>query len=589
MSDLPQNSPRVSTSYGVVVGRQTDAGLSWKGVPYAAPPVGKLRFKRPVRADRWEGELDCGTYRSASLQYPKCTPLPQTEEGMPGGTAESCLFLNIWAPSGAKDLPVFVWVHGGGFLLGSANEGTYDMTRLAREGLVCVSMNYRLGLLGFMRVQGGDGNCGLWDQAFALQWVREEIAAFGGDPANVTLAGESAGGFSALCLCASRQTNRLFHKAWIMSSYTQASPLAAGERFASRFAGACGAAPTAAALQALSAEELQNLAQSERPSDGPTHFPIFGWVARSIRQPEALLTTRSAEVEGLDDGSVNLSGTAPENITANLKTFGVDFSFPIIDGDLLDGHPLDLLRRGTAAHLPIVIGSNALEMGYRPVDKKGSEMTFGSMATRWHQVLSRFSYDLSVVPRLGTRGAHWASLRIARQYALQFGAGPGAAPEACQRCWDALVSDLAYNATVLAVGDRQSAHGRTYVYRFDGYNAPAAAATAFHAWDLAGWFGAGLPVPPPGGEPPPLPPRLASYMRCVSLMMSSLVGFAKRWDPNTPGLPRWEPYTAASPKAMVFHSPCRAVEYARDLRPGIIAMKEGLEEWLGLEVPRSRL
>ncbi|RMH86254.1 MAG: hypothetical protein D6683_00635, partial [Actinomyces sp.] len=168
-------------------------------VPYAAPPVGELRFRAPRPHPGWDGEFDA-TARGASC--------PQVTEGVVSGFTvlpepdEDCLTLDVWAPPDATDAPVMVWFHGGGFTSGSAHQPLYDGDLVAGEGVVLVSVNYRLGALGFAALDeaaDGDaavGNTGILDQRRALQWVHDNIAAFGGDPARVTIFGESAGGFS---------------------------------------------------------------------------------------------------------------------------------------------------------------------------------------------------------------------------------------------------------------------------------------------------------------------------------------------------------------------------------------------------------
>ena len=212
----------VETVYGRVRGAFVEDGavVAFKGIPYAAPPVGALRWQLPAPPVPWEGEREATEVGTACHQA-------VVDEGFyaqePFAQSEDCLFLNVWAPAGEADAghPVMVWIHGGGFILGSANLPGYDGEALARAGVVLVSINYRLGLLGFLAhpgltaesQHGASGNQGLHDQVAALEWVRDNIAAFGGDPGNVTIFGESAGSMSVCYMAATPLADGLFHKA----------------------------------------------------------------------------------------------------------------------------------------------------------------------------------------------------------------------------------------------------------------------------------------------------------------------------------------------------------------------------------------
>ncbi len=219
---------RVQLRQGALQG-VSEAGVSvYKGIPYARPPVGPLRWRAPIPAEGWTGVRDAKAFGSACLQP------PQAPNGLySGGMApmsEDCLTLNVWAPAGAKTLPVMVWIHGGALLGGSSSEPLYDGAKLARQGIVFVSINYRLGLLGYFAhpalsaesPQKLSGNYGLLDQIESLRWVRDNIEAFGGDPEQVTIAGESAGGLSAIALMTSPQAKGLFKRAIVQSGYMPA-------------------------------------------------------------------------------------------------------------------------------------------------------------------------------------------------------------------------------------------------------------------------------------------------------------------------------------------------------------------------------
>lgn len=204
------------TTCGRVRGYADDGVLCWRGIPYAAPPAGELRFRRAAACEPWQGVKDCRAFGNKPIQF----------LGYSSGSAredEDCLTLNVMRPdTDEKDLPVFVWIYGGGFAFGESDDPGYDGRAFARSGFVFVSFNYRLGPLGWYPLglldsNAFDTNCGLSDQIAALGWIRENIAAFGGDPNNVTIAGESAGGSSVCYLLASPAAKGLFGKAIVQS------------------------------------------------------------------------------------------------------------------------------------------------------------------------------------------------------------------------------------------------------------------------------------------------------------------------------------------------------------------------------------
>lgn len=211
--------PQVKTASGIVEGKDDGSVQSFLGIPYAAPPVGDFRWKPPAPPAKWTG------VRNATEFGPHCMQgkiFGDMNFRDPGGS-EDCLSLNIWVPAkppGAK-LPVMVWIYGGGFVAGTTSEARQDGTHLAKQGVIVVSMNYRLGIFGFfvhpeLAKESGHnaaGNYGLMDQLAALQWVHDNIAAFGGDPGNVTIFGESAGSFSVSAQMASPLAKGLFQKA----------------------------------------------------------------------------------------------------------------------------------------------------------------------------------------------------------------------------------------------------------------------------------------------------------------------------------------------------------------------------------------
>jgi para-nitrobenzyl esterase len=213
------SAPQLKTKSGVVEGKEDGSVRAFLGIPYAAPPVGDLRWKPPVPAAKWKDVRKATDFGAHCLQGNVFGDMNFRD---PAGS-EDCLFLNVWAPakSPSARLPVMVWIYGGGFVSGSTSETRQDGTNLAQQGVVVVSMNYRLGVFGFFvhpelakeSRHNAAGNYGLLDQVAALHWVHDNIAAFGGDPGNVTIFGESAGSFSVSAQMASPLAKGLFQKA----------------------------------------------------------------------------------------------------------------------------------------------------------------------------------------------------------------------------------------------------------------------------------------------------------------------------------------------------------------------------------------
>ena len=210
--------PKVKTKSGVVEGKEDGGVKIFLGIPYAMPPVGDLRWKGPVPAAKWEGVRKATEFGSHCLQGRVYGDM----KFLDGGGSEDCLTLNVWVPAKTTGkLPVMVWIYGGGFAAGTTSEARQNGAHLAKQNVIVVSMNYRLGVFGFLvhpdlaRESGRNsaGNYGLLDQLAALKWVHENIAAFGGDPGNVTIFGESAGSFSVSAQMASPLAKGLFERA----------------------------------------------------------------------------------------------------------------------------------------------------------------------------------------------------------------------------------------------------------------------------------------------------------------------------------------------------------------------------------------
>ncbi|MRW84035.1 carboxylesterase family protein [Pseudoduganella sp. FT26W] len=261
-----QAAPRAATATGVAEGVTEASGVtSYKGIPYAAAPVGKLRWAEPKPAAKWKGVRKADHFGARCMQLPLFSDMVFRSDGV----SEDCLFLNVWTPAKSKKekLPVLVYFYGGGFAAGDGSEPRYDGESMAAKGIVTLTVNYRLNVFGFLAhpeltkesKHHASGNYGLMDQAAALAWVKKNIAAFGGDPSRVTIAGESAGSFSVSAQMINPQSRGLFAGAigesGSLLGLKAPAPLAAGQQGGAEFALAIGA-PTLVELRALPAQQL---------------------------------------------------------------------------------------------------------------------------------------------------------------------------------------------------------------------------------------------------------------------------------------------------------------------------------------------
>ena len=280
----------VVTPCGVLVGERAPDGqtVSFKGIAYAQPPVGALRWRRPAPAPAWTGRRQAKAFGPAAMQ-PRL-PDDAFYADTPTSMSEDCLSLNVWAPAMAEQAPVIVWLHGGALVFGSGGNPRYDGARLARLGVVVVTINYWLGVFGYFAhpelsnesQEGVSGNYGTLDQIEALRWVRQNIAAFGGDPDTVTLMGQSAGGLSVAHLMASPLSRGLFHRAIAMSAHLPAMPALTasvlGQPSAEAIGMDFGAKSGAASLEALRALPAQALLEAAAETGFVPEGAVDGWV-----------------------------------------------------------------------------------------------------------------------------------------------------------------------------------------------------------------------------------------------------------------------------------------------------------------------
>ncbi|GGQ82976.1 carboxylesterase/lipase family protein [Couchioplanes azureus] len=295
-------APVVTTRLGRARGREVNGVAAFKGLPYAAAPQGKLRFQPPAPAPAWDGIRDCGQFGCAS---PQLAPAPGTPPAWRPGDGLDCLTLNVWSPDlGAAGLPVMVWIHGGLWKHGAARMPQYDAATLARSGVVAVTVNYRVGFEGFGHLPGVPDNRGLRDQIAALEWVQSHIAAFGGDPGNVTVFGQSAGAASATLLLAAPAATGLFRRAIAQS-------IPAGHQTRGEAAAVTATIALAAGVPAT-------------------------WDAFAVLPPEAILAVQDAPLRGRDAGSTAFS--------------------PVVDGDLVTGPTWAALATGVSRDVDLICG-----------------------------------------------------------------------------------------------------------------------------------------------------------------------------------------------------------------------------------------
>ncbi len=439
----------VTTTTGAVRGTAQDGVRRYLGVPYAASPLGALRFAKPQPYPAWDGVRDA-TRPGPSAPQPTAPPFEALDiEPLVGpGWRHGDDFLNVsvWAPdTEASALPVLVFIHGGGFIAGSNDVAVLDGSGFARSGAICMAINYRMGIEGFLAIPGVPTNLGLRDQIAALAWVRDNAAAFGGDPGNVTVFGESAGAMAIANLLASPLAKGLFVRAIVQSGHggmTRSLPVA--RRLVAKLAKMLRVTPDEAGFRATTVQQgVDTLAK--------------------VQLPTARVNLREAD------------GHEP--------AFGLSRFLPVHGDDVLPLSPLEALAKGAGRDVDLLIGTNLDEMNIYLVPT-GVRRKIGRLLS-WY-VLSR-------------------SVRGARAILKAYGMGK-------RRAGDALADAMTDLAFRLPARDFAAAHaragGRTHFYEF-GWRSPAfdGALGAAHALELPFVFDTLASCSGPKGFVGPTPPQ----------------------------------------------------------------------------------
>lgn len=493
-SALAQEPATVQTDKGPVVGRQTELIRTFFGIPYAAPPVGDLRWKAPQSPAAWTAPREANAFGNVCVQV--ATGMPEGEEDQTKGKIlgnEDCLYLNVYSPSSAtpnSHLPTMVWIHGGAFILGAGSD--YDPSLLAQKhGVVVVTLNYRLGSLGFLSLpslkaeaDGTAGNYGLMDQQAGLRWVQNNIAAFGGDPGNVTLFGESAGGWSVCAQLASPAAAGLFHKAIIQSgpctSPNNSGVAAESTKRNLEYADKLGCKNgNLACLRKIDAKKLVGQAvPGKRPLGNSVWAPVYG-------TPLLPLTLRTA------------------------------------------------FERGSFNRVPVMNGTNHDEGRF-----------FISMATPDGKALPLYKYWAATGMLVGAK----KNRTVLQEYPFRASGTPTLALAT-------VLTDFMFSCPALSVSTDISKYVPVYVFEFNDPQAVTTLKTppgmesmgAFHSSGLVYIFQTALP--PLGADPAQFNPAQRQLSDAFSEAWAT---FAKTGDPNGQSQQRWRKFEPARANLLVF-------------------------------------
>ena len=485
----------VTTPSGSLAGTDLGHSLEFRGIPFAAPPTGERRYRPPEPVEPWMGVRTATAFGPVARQNDAMSVVVRRFLGGAAVQSEDCLYLNVWTPAAdGRRRPVLVWIHGGAFTLGSGGNELYVGSRLSRRGdVVVVTINYRLGALGFLNADGSFGtdsgitpNCGLHDQLAALRWVQSHIESFGGDPEKVTVFGESAGGMSVGTLLGLPAAQGLFRNAILQS-------------------GAAHNVSTPA-----KAAEVARLFLDELRADGESPAALRAAPAASLLKAQRAIADRLGV----------LLGILPWQ--------------PSVDGTLVAESPYDAIASGRVTPVPAIIGTNRDEWRlFLMGDPRVRTLDEAAFERRVRRTL------------LAVQGREDEDLVSAAvgQYDASFGT-------ALER-WCAFQSDRVFHAPAAMLASACSAGGAdTYSYRFDWSPRVVGGYTgAFHALEIPFVFGtlrSGFLRAVLG---------VTTDARSLSnRMQQAWLSFARSGVPEAANLPRWERYTDEDRSTLVFDS-----------------------------------
>jgi para-nitrobenzyl esterase len=471
--------PMVRVDSGELQGVADDGVVSYKGIPFAAPPVGELRWRPPQPAAWWTGVRQAAEFGADCMQG-RLGPPPGPAASAERAPSEDCLFVNVWSPAsaapGAK-LPVMFWIYGGGFVFGSSALPNTSGTQFAKNGVVLVAANYRVGRFGFfafpsLRRERPDelkGNYAYMDQIAALQWVKRNIASFGGDPNNITIFGFSAGGVSVHSLLASPMARGLFHKAIVESGGSRDSVLTA------------------------------------RPMSKDGIDPNYPVSAETI----GINFAKSMGIEGVDQATLaRLRALSADEVLHGASSTPSYETTPILDGKLVTEKAETAYKAHRQARVPIMLGSNSADTAGNRIKATTKEQLFARFGQWSAQAKAAYDPDGSadVATLIAEANDDFGQAEPARFAASVFAANGSPA----------------------------------YLYRFSYVQAAMREwmrAGTPHGGEIGFVFG----TLGAGGFGPPLPPT-PEDLKVSRMAQSYWVNFARTGDPNGAGLPAWPRY-----------------------------------------------
>jgi len=486
----------VSVTGGRIEGVIADGVSSFKGIPFAAAPVSQLRWRAPQPEKPWTGVKAADHFAPGCIQKPDIAKI----FGAPPAVSEDCLYLNVWTParSASEKLPVMVWIYGGGFSVGQTSAPVYDGAHLAHRGVVLVSIAYRLGAFGFLadpdlsrEPGGGSGNYGILDMVQGLKWVNANIGKFGGDPTNVTIFGESAGGIAVSMLAASPAAQGLFQRA-ISESGSNFSPVRSSPLGTSAEHG----------------EEIGGLIDRQGGEIIPTLASAERYGARFL--------------EKLGARSIGAARGLPAAVIQKAAELEPSYAFlPVVDGRLLPGDEHTLYTQRRFNDTPILVGTNSDE---------------GILFAQPGITPATFEEDVR------SAYAKYADAIVALY--------PHATDAQAEQAARDLLRDTVFAWGTWSWAESQMRYGRNkaYLYYFDR-RSPQAALGPSHAAEIGYVFGnlnsckhcGSLSLSGSAGP---------AEMALSEVIQGYWVNFAKNGDPNGPGLPVWPEFSSTTQEAM---------------------------------------